>query len=209
MLTVPAPTDELRSRVRARLEQAWMAGDWFRLDERVAGHYAWKAAVAAAVAVDSGRPAISLVEIGTRAGYSIQAFAEGALSVGCEIEVATCIDGYVDGDSNRTILHWVLVGSHGAGLRTPARLVRSNTAHVGFLSAADLAHVDGEHTSDGVFRDLELVRNSPTILVDDCDNADVMAGLKRWLCGEPLRACEWIDDGLRLLAVISDTGVSG
>lgn len=208
MLTVAAWDDALRRRVRARLDQAWMPGDWFTLDDRVAGHYFAKASIAAAVAADSGRQSISVVEIGTRAGYSIQAFAEGVLSVGCELEVVTAVDGYVDGDSNRTLLHWVLVGSHGVGLRTPARLVRANTQHVGFVSAADLAHVDGEHTTSGVIRDLTLVSNCPVILVDDCDNAEVLAGLQHWLQDQPRRDCQFIDDGLRLLAVLSDKGVN-
>jgi len=201
-LSVAPPTPELAAAVRARLEARWMPGDWFMLDDRVAGHYAWKAAVFAAALRRRPSPLlVKVIEIGTRSGYSLQAFAEGAVSERRAIQ-ALCFDAYLDDDSRFARNHFHNFNNHGTGI-DDAVVVTVNARDLIAIPVAPFAHVDGEHTADGVLRDLNLCWHSDVILADDCDNPEVMQGVREWLARNPARHCQFIDDGLRTLAVIS------
>ena len=206
MLTVPPPSPTLLENVHDRLRARWLPKDWFKLDDRAAEHYAWKAAVLAAL-IDSttevelsGGP-ITMIEIGVRCGYSLQAFAEAAKLKSTKID-ALLIDAYLDEDSPQCRDWFCEFNATGPGIAA-ARLVVANTRHLIALPAAGFAHVDGEHTDTGVIRDLRLVAGCGTILVDDCDNPQVMKGVREWLRDTPGRDCQFIDDGLRTLGVIS------
>ena len=212
MLTITPPSDVRRALVAERLKRVWRPDDWFKLDDRVAGHYAWKSAVLDAAVnsesmfVDYEASTLWLVEIGVRCGYSLHAFGEAASSHGLDID-ALCFDAYLDDDSPRC-RDWVFpcgrFNDHGIGEGIgEARLVVANTRHLLALPAAGFAHVDGEHTDTGVVRDLRLVDRCGTILVDDCDNPQVMKGVREWLGDHPDRECQFLDDGLRTLGVIT------
>lgn len=204
MLNVPPPSPTLRDNVWARLKQRWQPQDWFTLDERVVGHYAWKSAVLDAVLEKQGPTLagpITFLEIGVRCGYSLQAFAVAASRHFVELD-ALLVDAYLDADSPACREWFVTRNDSGPGIAA-ARLVVANTRHLLALPAAAFAHVDGEHTDTGVLRDLRLVAGCRTILVDDCDNPQVMKGVREWLRDTPGRDCQFIDDGLRTLGVIS------
>lgn len=206
MLIVPRLPDELRARVRARLEEVWMPGDWFKLDDRVAEHYQTKAAVFHAAIEQRKSFPLTLgspkaVEIGSRAGYSMASFweVEGRMPMSW-----LCLDASLDDDSPACLRH---LEEHAARrCFVPPHLVIVNTRHCVALGRGWFAHVDGEHTDTGVLRDLRLVAGYRCILVDDCDNPQVMKGVREWLRDHPDRECQFIDDGLRTLGVISPAG---
>jgi len=206
VLTVPPPSPTLLENVHDRLRARWLPNDWFKLDDRALGHYAFKAAALATLIdstteVELGNGPITMIEIGVRCGYSLQAFAEAAKVKSTKID-ALLIDAYLDSDSPQCRDWFCQTNATGPGIAA-ARLVVANTRHLVALPAAGFAHVDGDHTDSGVIRDLRLVAGCGTILVDDCDNPQVMKGVREWLRDAPGRDCQFIDDGLRTLGVIS------
>lgn len=207
MLTLTPPDDELREQVAACLKSRWMPGDWFELTPQVIGHYAWKAAVCrAAWQALCNCKRLQIIEIGTRCGYSLSAFLVAMAKEPCEVE-ALCFDAGLDADSPACLTTFRTWVRH---TRLPANLVQVNTRHIEALPWCHFAHVDACHTYDGALHDLRLVRHAPVILADDCDNQEVRAAVMAFLreC-EPTRRVQFVNDGLRLLGVISGDGPTG
>lgn len=181
------PTPELASAVADRLTASWMPGDYFPCTYAALAHYAAKAAACAAAA-----PA-RVLEIGTRAGYSL-----AAMHAAAPAARYLCIDGRLDHDSDQALAHAAeLVGRY----QIDATLVVVDSHAIQRLPAADFAHVDGDHSYAGALADLELVAHVPTILVDDCCNAAVAAAVQTFhlASGRPV---EYFHDGLRRAALI-------
>lgn len=177
-----------REQVLAALVDVWRHDDWFRLTDDVAGHYVNKASVCAEVMPQT------VIEIGTRCGYSLAAFA-----VAAPMARYLCIDGGLDDDSPACLRHWHAVQTR-RGI--DAQLVVVDTQHVRELPRADFAHVDGDHSYGGALRDLRLVASCPTILADDVCNPHVRRAVLEF-CEQHKRPARWIDDGLRQCAVIT------
>lgn len=203
-MNLRGPDDKLIETVEAVLRAGWMPGDWFELTPQVVRHYAWKASIARDAFSHCWRPQpFRLVEIGTRCGYSLRAFRAGVESealAGADTIDALCIDAGLDDDSPACLGHfirWV------RGNAIPARLVmaRSITLHA-FHPGAHFAHVDGDHSFAGCLHDLNLVANSAVILVDDCDNPEVKRAVDTFLRERENRRGKFINDGLRVLAVL-------
>lgn len=174
--------------VRAVLEANWREDDWFGCDTQVIFHYAMKARVFRRFAPRS------VIEIGTRCGYSLLTFATshpGAKYL--------CIDGAMDADSYDCLAHWRrLVDRHGID----ASLVVVDSHAVRSLPQADFAHVDGDHSYAGALADLRLVAHCAVILADDCDNREVRAAVDVF-AREAGRTVEYFDDGLRHGAILT------
>ena len=204
MLTLTPPSAELVEAVRDRLEAVWMPGDWFELTEQVVMHYAWKAAVYLSAQGDNFAPPV--IEIGTRCGYSIQAFDAAGLwgnyrYSACidENEPVLCFDGAIDDDSPRCLLHF---REQAERFGISANLVVVNTKNVLALPTRYFAHVDGDHSYTGCLHDLHLVACSRVILADDCDNAGVRSAVAAFVNAHPGRSVQFVNDGLRTLGVI-------
>jgi len=198
MIALIPPDEPLIVKVRASIEAAWMPDDWFQLDDRVAMHYAWKATIAAsALARHPARPS-QMIEIGSRAGYSMLAFNDGARSVGATLS-ALCIDGGMDADSHKA-LPWFRQSMKGSGI--DARLIVVNSHMLCRLpDGAVFAHVDGDHSDSGCYSDLALVADCPVILADDCDNPAVDLAVRRFAEAHG-KTVRYVDDGLRRLGII-------
>ena len=177
-----------RDKIAKTLSEVWRPHDWFQLDERVEGHYYRKACVVADL-----RPR-RVIEIGTRCGYSLACFATAAPDARY-----LCLDGAMDDDSIDCLAHWKSVVERWA---IDASLIVVDSHKVRSLPPADFAHVDGDHSYAGAFQDLNLVAHVPTILADDCDNAQVKAAVVQFVADRK-RSVEWINDGLRQAAVIT------
>lgn len=181
-------TSPFRLRVAKTLADVWRATDWFRLDEKVENHYFHKASVVADL-----RPK-RVIEIGTRCGYSLAVF-----SLAAPEARFLCIDGAMDDDSIDCLAHWKNVVDTYA---IDAQLIVVDSHKVRSLPPADFAHVDGDHSYAGALQDLNLVAHVPTILADDCDNAQVKAAVVQFVADRK-RSVQWINDGLRQAAVIT------
>ena len=211
MLTLTPPDAELVEAVRDRLEVVWMPGDWFELTEQVVMHYAWKGAVYLSAASYCFAPPV--IEIGTRCGYSIQAFDAAGVS-GCngfparidESQPVLCFDGAIDDDSPRCLLHF---REQTEKMGMSADLVVVNTKNVLALPTRYFAHVDGDHTYTGCLHDLHLVAGAHVILADDCDNAGVRSAVAAFVNAHPGRSVQFVNDGLRTLGVIAWDGPTG
>ncbi len=198
MIALIPPDEVLIAKVREVLAAAWMPDDWFQLDDRVAIHYAWKAAIARAAAQSFGRYVCPMIEIGSRAGYSMLAFAKGAEHIGALFS-AICIDGGLDDDSHKTI-PWFRATMKIRMI--DARLIVCNSHSIYRLpDGAQFAHVDGDHSDAGCFSDLALVADCPVILADDCDNPSVELAVTRF-CEAHGRQVRFVEDGLRRLGII-------
>jgi hypothetical protein len=214
MLTLTPPDAGLFHEIDKTLRSHWMPSDWFKLTPQVVQHYAWKAAICRSACQYVNRTGdFRIIEIGTRAGYSLAAFRRGL--AGRADSTALCFDAGIDEDSASCLLHfqnWVQAN------RIPAWLVPVNTRDLGAtvatptgpirwtLPPCDFAHIDGEHTTAGALRDIGLVNQCPVILVDDCDNPEVLAAVKkRTECVGNIRV-QYVNDGLRMLGVISWDG---
>jgi hypothetical protein len=179
--------------VKALLNQIWMPDDWFKLTDQVVGHYAIKSAVCSIVAASVKPGELSIIEIGTRCGYSAAVFRQAAPR-----SRMLCFDGAADADSEQC-LAWAEKTFASADVN--ASIVRVNTADVKALPFSIFAHVDGDHGYEGCLRDLRLVSKSKVILADDCDNMDVFMAVREF-AAETGRTMQLIDDGLRKAAVI-------
>jgi hypothetical protein len=182
--------------VSALLRQVWMPDDWFKLTDQVAKHYACKAAVCALTQrSESGWKTgeLSIIEIGTRCGYSAAVFRQAAPT-----SKMLCFDGAADPDSDRC-LAWA--EKTFASADVTASIVRVNTVHVKAVPFSIFAHVDGDHSHDGCLRDLRLVSKSRVILADDADNPSVASAIRQFVA-ETQRSSVWVDDGLRKAVVI-------
>lgn len=184
--------DHVRPSVSALLKQIWMPDDWFQLTDQVAGHYAIKAAVCSIVAAKNPGE-LSIIEIGTRCGYSATVFRQAAPR-----SRMLCFDGAADADSEKC-LAWAEQTFASADVN--AGIVRVNMADVKSLPFAVFAHVDGDHSYEGCLRDLRLVVKSKVILADDCDNMNVFMAVREFVA-ETRRTLTLVDDGLRKAAVI-------
>ena len=174
--------------VRKLLESNWREDDWFGCDSRVIFHYAMKGEI-----FRRHKPT-SVIEIGTRCGYSLLTFA--AASPGARY---LCIDGAMDADSYDCLAHWRrLVERH----NIDADLVVVDSHAVKSLPPADFAHVDGDHSYAGALADLRLVAGSRVILADDCCNPEVRAAVEAF-AAEQARTVEYFDDGLRKGAILT------
>jgi hypothetical protein len=181
-------TSPFRTKVSRALVDAWRPHDWFQLNRQVEGHYYNKATVCA-----DFRPK-RVIEIGTRCGYSLVAFALAAPDARY-----LCLDGAADEDSLDCLQHWQSVVERWA---IDAQLIVVNTADVRSLPRADFAHVDGDHTYAGALRDLRLVGQCPAILADDTDNGQVRQAVEEFVA-ERKRSVQFMNDGLRECAVIT------
>jgi hypothetical protein len=177
-----------RTKVSKALADAWRPHDWFELNQAVENHYVHKASVCADV-----RPK-RVIEIGTRCGYSLVAFAIAAPEARYY-----CFDGATDPDSFDCLAHWASVVERWV---IDASLVVVDTKHVRSLPPADFAHVDGDHSFDGALRDLRLVSHCKTILADDCCNPEVKRAVVQF-AAERHRRVDWHHDGLRESAVLT------
>jgi cephalosporin hydroxylase len=183
--------DAIEDQVGEILRANWMPGDWFPCSPEAIAHYAAKARV-----FREYRPA-SVIEIGTRCGYSLMAF-DAADERNAQF---LCIDGYVDEDSAACVRHWErVVAKIGIG----ADLIVVNSHAIRSLPPADFAHVDGDHTYEGALADLRLVAHVPVILADDCCNPEVERAVEQF-CSETGREPIYFHDGLRRAAVIEGT----
>lgn len=181
------PDADLFNAVATALARSWMPGDYFQLTADVARHYATKAAIARHF-----RPA-RILELGTRAGYSLL-----AMSLACPGARFLCLDGAVDADSAQTIAHArALIATH----QLDAEIVIANTRDVRGLPPADFAHVDGDHSETGALHDLELVAHVPAILADDCCSPGVAAAVATFRRTSGHSALHF-HDGLRSVAVL-------
>ena len=174
--------------VRKLLESNWREDDWFGCDSRVIFHYAMKGEI-----FRRHKPT-SVIEIGTRCGYSLLTFA--AASPGARY---LCIDGAMDVDSYDCLAHWRrLVERH----NIDADLVVVDSHAIKSLPPADFAHIHGEHSYAGALADLRLVAGSRVILADDCCNHEVRAAVEVF-AREGARTVEYFDDGLRKGAILT------
>lgn len=174
--------------VRKLLEGNWREDDWFGCDSRVIFHYAMKGEI-----FRRHKPA-SVIEIGTRCGYSLLTFA--AASPGARY---LCIDGAMDADSYDCLAHWRrLVERH----NIDADLVVVDSHAIKSLPPADFAHIDGDHCYAGALADLRLVAGSRVILADDVCNQEVRAAVEVF-AREGVRTVEYFDDGLRKGAILT------
>lgn len=208
MLNITPPSADLVEAVRERLEAVWLPGDWFELTEQVTMHYAWKAAIYLSAVDNCFSPPV--LEIGTRCGYSIHAFDAAGVSGGgeCsmtidECEPVLCFDGAIDDDSSRCLAHF---REQAERFGIAADLVVVNTKNLVALPARYFAHVDGDHSYLGCLHDLKLVACSHVILADDCDNAEVREAVLMFIKMHRGRSVQFVNDGLRLLGVISWDG---
>ena len=174
--------------IRKLLESNWREDDWFGCDSKVIFHYAMKADIFRRYAPQR------VIEIGTRCGYSLLAFAAQNPSARF-----LCIDGAMDADSYDCLAHWRrLVDKH----QIDADLVVVDSHAVKSLPSVDFAHVDGDHSYAGALADLRLVAGSRVILADDCDNREVRAAVETF-AKEQARTVEYFDDGLRKVAILT------
>jgi cephalosporin hydroxylase len=179
--------DELEDQVGDRLRMHWMPGDWFPCSPEAVSHYAAKARVCA-----KHKP-LSVIEIGTRCGYSLASF-----HVVAPDAKFFCVDGAIDADSPACLQHWQSVVD---SLGIDAQLIVANSHDLQQLPPADFAHVDGDHSYAGALADLRLVAHVPVILADDCDNPDVERAVEEF-CAETGREPVYFHDGLRKAAVL-------
>jgi hypothetical protein len=198
MLIFAPPDTGLIAAVRDRLERVWMPGDWFQLTDQVARHYAWKAAIYGSMATKGYAP--PLIEIGSRAGYSMHAFDVAADRSDARVERTICFDGGLDEDSPACLANFRKTTY---GWAIDADLVVVNTRNVSAVPPRRFAHVDADHTRAGCLHDLELVHASEVILADDCDNAEVKAAVMDFLDNHGDRSVQFVNDGLRTFGVIS------
>ena len=179
--------DELEDQVGDRLRIHWMPGDWFPCSPEAVGHYAAKARVCR-----EHMPS-SVIEIGTRCGYSLASF-----HVVAPDAKFLCVDGALDADSPACLQHWQSVVD---SLGIDAQLIVANSHDLQQLPPADFAHVDGDHSYAGALADLRLVAHVPVILADDCDNPDVERAVEEF-AAETGREPVYFHDGLRKVAVL-------
>lgn len=175
-------------RVKSLLESNWRENDWFYCDSPVIGHYAMKAAICARY-----QPR-RVIEIGTRCGYSLLVFHAVAQEASF-----LCIDGCMDDDSLDCLAHAkALIERRGIN----AGLVVVDSHQIKSLPPCDFAHVDGDHTFAGALADLRLVAQCRAILADDVCNPEVARAVDVF-ARESCRQVEYIDDGLRRVAVLT------
>jgi len=146
------------------LKARWLPDDPDGPPERFESYYAIKYEVARQLH-QAGR-LDSIVEIGVRAGYSAFALLSAnpeARYYGIDWDQAGWggVRGYLD-RARKTLAGFPNV-----------TLARANSQELEELPETyDLAHVDGDHSWDGAFHDLELcARHSFAVLVDDYDLA--------------------------------------
>lgn len=161
-----------------RFDGIWAPGDPFPSQEpmdRILRHYHNKYRVAKAV--DPKR----IVEIGVRAGYSGYAF-----GLACPNAQYLGYDAYdlLPVEETGTTLEYQ---KHAQALLDRAytlmSITRCNTHSLGRLPEADLYHVDGDHSPDGVCSDLKLVADSSdtaVVLIDDVQYERIYKGILHW-----------------------------
>lgn len=180
----------LAAAVRHALPRAWMPGDYFPCTEPALAHYAAKATACAAA-----RPR-RILEIGTRAGYSLL-----AMSLAAPGARFLAIDGGLDADSSATLAHArATIDAHGID----AELLVVDSHAVRSVPVCDFAHVDGDHSYAGALADLRLAAGCGTILADDCCNPDVFEAVQTF-ARETGRHAHHFHDGLRAAAIITRT----
>ena len=181
-------TVTLQNRVRDLLQSNWRETDWFFCDSAVIGHYAMKAAICARYSPRR------VIEIGTRCGYSLLVF--NAVAPRASF---LCVDGCMDDDSLDCLAHAKrMIDRH----NIEADLVVVDSHAIKSLPRADFAHVDGDHSFVGALADLRLVAHCRAILADDCCNPEVSRAVDVF-CREAGRQAEYINDGLRRVAVLT------
>lgn len=170
----------------------WMPDDPVTLDDGMKAWLQSKYDVVAKV-----RPS-SIVEIGVRAGYSAYAMLSAAPTA-----------RYLGIDSG-TGSH----GGHPGALIHARRLLEPFGAHIVLQDsqavdtlpvAADLLHVDGDHSYEGCMHDMGLALTSGVrwLLVDDTEHIQaVKQAVPDWLAGVAFESVEWIHDGHRGSALI-------
>lgn len=139
-----------------QLARSWMPHDPVRLDDGMRGWLQLRYDI-----VTRLRPR-SIVEIGVRAGYSAFAMLSAAP------------DAHYTGFDIRTDAHGGFVGAHEHAAQLLSRfpnvtLREADSRTLDEVPAADLIHIDGDHSREGCLSDLELALRSGVrwALVDD------------------------------------------
>lgn len=125
----------------------------------------------------------SIVETGTRFGYSLLSFMSGSgiHPKHCSI---WCCDDDSDGIDSLTVFNRYFLNT--LMVRDLTRVCR-DTAAVSDTGVrdADLAFVDALHTADGCYHECRLLwkslRSGGVLVIDDIDNDDVLQGALRFL----------------------------
>lgn len=143
--------------------------------------YTWYRAVGCAVAPDN------ILEMGVRYGYSAIAIVEGAVWAGVQTIKYLGVDSEFDGVASNDIALdnivnvmpvWTNAGKGQQG--GSAKIVKVSTTNVNETNAAinghglfDLIHIDGDHSVDGILREIEIAKTwvhpKGVILIDDLD----------------------------------------
>ena len=143
----------------SEIERRWLADDAERPSEQYKAQYFQKWNVA------RGAGCKVIAEIGVRAGYSALAMllgAPGARYIGFEADQGNY--GGVPGITAQALERGVL-----AGFEHEIRYVDTGGL-IEIRDMIDLFHVDGDHSYDGAYHDLELAwQCSRFVLVDDYD----------------------------------------
>lgn len=183
----PLTTDPLEEKIVNTLSENWMPNDYFRWSDKVAIHYQTKAMLVREFAPKR------LIEIGVRCGYSALAFHLAVPEL-----LIFGYDGRLDEDSDACRKH---LNHLIQKFQIDMNCTEVNSHDLKAVPQADIAHVDGDHSYEGALADIRLVAHIPIILADDCDNPDVGRAV-RTFAAEQGRRVEYIDDGLRRVAVI-------
>ena len=162
---------------------AWRDDDHFELTDKVTEHYRHK------VNVFSKHRSTNVIEIGTRCGYALVAFASVS-----EYTKFMCIDAMIDFDADKNLSQWKRNVNK---FLLDAQLIVANSRDIKSIETRyGFAHVDGDHSYVGCYHDLTLVKNCDTILADDTDNAEVKKAVIDF-CTHNKLTPEFQYDGLR------------
>ena len=133
--------------------------------------YSWYFAVAAAKAPQR------IIEFGVRYGYSLIAMAKGARWANDSILIELVgFDREADGIASNDIARANIVRETGITARILAEDTRTMNPDL-VKPSVDIIHVDGDHSPEGIARELELavsyIKPDGLILVDDMDSPHV------------------------------------
>ena len=139
----------------------------------------------------------SILELGTRYGYSLKAMAVGIAGRDCCLRICS-VDGELDdpGSCAYTSAKFALLRSE-IDFRSLKANLRDLTTLREFVNApVDLAHVDADHSAHGTYQDCrlayEMVKPGGVMVIDDVKPGDARIGADRFI-REVECHCEYYD----------------